>query len=86
MNPLDMLKQSKCFTCRYKLTRVIEPVTKEDREYYLEVLDLDDADAYDLIIEQHKCLKTDEDLDGVIRECSAYSPKYSNRLIREYKF
>lgn len=86
MNPLDMLKKSKCYTCRHRLSRVVEPATQEDKEYYMEVLDIEDSEDYDLYIEQHKCLMTDEDIDGIILECNQYEGIYQNMLIREYKF
>lgn len=86
MNPLDMLKESKCYTCKNRLSRVLEPLTPEDKEYYMEILDIDNTDEYDLYIEQHKCMITDEDIDGVIRECNQYTAQMSTQLIREYKF
>ncbi len=87
INPLDVLEQSKCFTCRHRLSRVIEPISLEDKEYYLEMLDIEeDEETYELYIEQHKCLITDEDLDGIIRECSQYELVSNFKLIREYKF
>lgn len=86
MNPLDMIKESKCYTCRYCLSRVIEPILPEDKAHYMELLDIEDTEDYDLYIEQHRCLVTDEDLDGITRECSQYSPKEQTLLIREYKF
>lgn len=86
MNPLDELKESKCYTCKHRLARIIEPSTPEDKEYYMEVLDIDNTDEYDLYIEQHKCLMTDEDIYGIIRECNQYSPVAQTQLLREYKF
>ena len=86
LNPLDILKESICYTCRHRLSRVIEPILPEDKEYYMEILDINDTDEYDLYIEQHRCLITDDDLDGIIRECNQYSPKMQTQLIREYKF
>jgi len=86
MNPIDMLQQSKCFNCKYRLSRILEPLTQEDKEYYMDVLYIDDPDEYDLYIEQHKCLMTNEDIDSIIRECNKFSPKIQNQLLREYKF
>lgn len=88
MNPLDMLKSSKCFSCKYRISRVVEPFTQEDRDYYIDALGIEDEDIdeYELYIEQHKCLLTDEDIDGVIIECNQYEKKRRLALIREYKF
>ena len=86
VNPLDAIYKSKCFTCQHRLSRLVEPITQEDREYYLEFMDIDDTDSYDLYIEQHKCLMTDEDLDGIILECNKYKMLNDFKLIREYKF
>jgi hypothetical protein len=85
-NPLDAIYESKCFTCRHRLSRVIKPVTQEDKEYYLDLMDIDDQDSTDLYIEQHRCLMTDEDLDGVILECNQYERANDFKLIREYEF
>ena len=84
--PLDMIYKSKCWDCVYRLTRLVEPATPEDLEYYLSMVDIDEGDDYDLIIEQHRCLLTDEDLDGIIRECNKYKPKQQFKLLRDYKY
>ena len=86
MNPLDMLVESRCYTCKYRFSRVVELVTPEDKEYYMEVLGIEDTDDYDLHIEQHRCLMTDEDIDGIIRHCNQYTPTMETQLLREYKF
>lgn len=86
MDPLDIIKKSKCRNCEFRLTRTVEPVSQEDREYYMELLGIEDGESYDLFIEQNKCLVTNEDLDGIIRECNGFSPKSEQCLIREYKF
>lgn len=86
MNPLDILKESRCYNCKHRLSRILEPVTQEDKEYYMDILNIEDADEYDLYIEQHKCLMTDEDLDGVIRECNKFVPEMQLQFLREYRF
>ncbi len=86
INPLDILNESICLTCSNRLSRVVEPVTKEDVEYYLDVLDLDSSEPLDLFIEQHKCLLTDENIDGIIRKCNQYDMASRFNLIRDYKF
>lgn len=92
MNPLDILEQSKCFNCKHRFSRVITPVTQEDIDYYLGFLEEDEEDEeginddYELQIEQHICLITNEDIDGIIIECSHFEPINNMKLIREYKF
>lgn len=86
MDPLDVLNESKCYNCKHRLSRIVKPLTQEDKEYYMDVLDIDNVDDYELYLEQHKCLLTDEDIDGIIQECNRYEPIVTNRLIGEYKF
>jgi len=75
------------------MSRLIEPVNQEDRDYYIDMLDIEIADnidseqeVLDLLIEQHKCLITDEDIDGIIHECTQYISAIKSRLIREYMY
>lgn len=84
--PIDILRGSKCYNCVHRLTRVIEPITKEDIEYYCSLVDIEANDDYDLFIEQHKCLLTGEDLDGIIVDCSKFESKYKYVLLHNYKF
>lgn len=86
INPLEIIYESKCYNCKHRLTRVIEPATQEDIDFYMEAVDMEPDDTYDIVIEQHKCLITDEDLDGIVRECSKYTPEYKFSLLRDYKF
>jgi len=86
MNPFDILRESRCYNCKHRLSRILEPVSQEDKEYYMDILNIEDADDYDLYIEQHKCLMTDEDLDGVIRECNKFEPETQLQFLREYRF
>jgi len=86
MPPLEMIYNSKCWDCIYRLTRFVEPVTEDDIQFYLSMVDIDDNDDYDLVIEQHRCLLTDEDLDGIIRECNKYKPQQSCKLLMDYKY
>lgn len=84
--PLDIMLGSKCSNCVHRLTRVIEPVTREDIDYYCSLVDIEADDAYDLFIEQHKCLLTGEDLDGIIIDCSKFEPSDRYVLLHNYKF
>jgi len=87
MDPFGIIKNSKCLHCAHRLSRIVEPVTQEDVEYYMDLLGIeDDSDTYDLFIEQQRCLLTGEDLDGVIKECNRFTPNSEISLIREYKF
>lgn len=82
-----MLNESKCLYCKYRFSRIIEPITQEDIDYYSSFLDIEDLDDnYELQIEHHRCLMTDEDLDGVIIKCNHFEPVSNMKLIREYKF
>lgn len=86
MPPLEMIYKSKCWDCVYRLTRFVEPVTEEDIEYYLSMVDIDENNDYDLIIEQHRCLLTDEDLDGVILDCNKHKPQNRCKLLVDYQY
>jgi hypothetical protein len=83
---MDVLQNSKCRNCVHRLTRVIEPITAEDIEYYCSLVDMEMDDDYDLFIEQHKCLLTGEDLDGIIVDCSKFEPSNKYVLLHNYKF
>lgn len=87
-NLLDAFKESICYTCKYGLTRLVELNTPEDIEYYMDILEIDkeDISEYDVYIEQHKCLLTNEDLYGIVKECTNYTPLVQKQLIGEYKF
>lgn len=85
VDPMDIVYQSKCYTCKHRLVRKIEPTSIEDLEFYLEDIDFEDDDDYDIFIEQHKCLITDEDILGIVRECNMYTPRNKYKLIREYR-
>jgi hypothetical protein len=88
MDPSDIteiINKSKCLHCVHKLTRTIELVTQEDKEYYMDLIGIDNIEDYDFYIEQHKCLITDEDLDGIIHECSHFEPNSKFSLIREWR-
>lgn len=86
INSLDILYNSKCLTCMHRISRVVEPLSQEDRDYYFDMVGLDSTDSLDIILEQHKCMLTDEEIDGVIRDCNQYSIASRFNLIRDYKF
>jgi hypothetical protein len=83
---IDIMHNSKCYNCVHRLTRLIEPITEEDIEYYCSLVDMEVNDDYDLFIEQHKCLLTGEDLDGIIVDCSKFEPSNKYVLLHNYKF
>ena len=65
----------------------MEPVLQEDIDYFSSFLNVEDLDdTYELQIEQHMCLMTEEDLNGVIVECNFFEPISKMKLIREYRF
>jgi len=86
MNIINLLEKSKCSTCEHRLSRLLEPITQEDKDYYAEIFDLEDTDDFDLFLEQYKCLITGEDLDTIVHECSMYTPINRYRLIREFVY
>ncbi len=86
IDSLDILYNSKCLTCIHRISRIVEPLTQEDMEYYLDMIGVDAEDTLDITLEQHKCMLTDEQIDGIIRECNQYSIASRFNLIRDYKF
>lgn len=86
MPPLEMIYKSKCWNCVHRLTRTLEPVLQEELDYYLSIVDLEQGDEYDLVIEQHRCLLTDEDIEGIVRECSQYTSKRKYKFMKDYQF
>jgi len=86
LNPIDMLANSKCVSCRYMFKRILKLVTQEDIDYYSQYVELNDLDDYELSIEQYKCLITQEDIEGEVIECNNYIPNRKSSVIGEYKF
>lgn len=83
---LKILQNSKCYNCKHRLTRIIEPLTLEDMEYYNDMVDIDTLDAYDIVVAQHKCMLTGDDLGGVVLQCSKFEPINKYILLHNYEF
>lgn len=86
IDPLEILTKSMCGTCAHRFSRLIEPISDEYREYLIEEFDIDDDDILDILIEQHRCMIVNEDLEGIVHECNRYLSSPEFNLIREYKF
>lgn len=85
MMPVQIFKKSICKSCEHVMIRTIQPLTEDYKSYLEEVFEID-TDITDCIIEQFKCLITNEDLDGIISDCNRYAPAPTQKLIREYNF
>lgn len=86
-NPLDTLEDSMCVNCVHRITRLIEPMTEDFIEYVLDKMGVDEfEDDAELLIEQHRCIITGEDIDGIVHSCNKYAPLASTFLIRENIF
>jgi hypothetical protein len=72
--PLD---ETLCRDCIYRFSRLVEPLDPEEFGITEEVLnELDIKDDDDIIVEQHTCLITYQDLDGMVKKCTHFK-KYS---------
>lgn len=59
-----------CNTCKHRLTRLIIPLDYE--EWGIDPNELGISDDDSVIIEQHVCLITQQDLDGIVQDCNKY--------------
>ena len=67
------LELSLCNDCVHRFSRFLIPMDYES--YGISLEDFDDiADGDEIIIEQHICLISQQDLDGVVKECNKYKP------------
>ncbi len=91
-NTSDVAKASICFSCKHRISRVIEPVLQEDKDYYLDLLGVEDGvdsngeEIDEVMLEQHRCLLLDDDIDGIVHECNRYTPDTEFSLLKDYKF
>jgi hypothetical protein len=87
---IDNLKSSKCFTCKHRISKVIKPLTMEDFEFLEDTLDtsidIEDFDDYDIEIEIHRCMLTDDDISYQVLECNKYESEDTRKLIRDNRF
>ena len=65
------IEQSICKDCVHRFSRFLIPLDYNSYGISLEEFeDLDDGE--ELIVEQHICLISQQDLDGVVRDCNKY--------------
>lgn len=64
------IEDSLCFTCKHRLSRVLSPMDPESMGIDLDEVELDDEE--NLIIEQHVCTATMQDMDFIVLACSRY--------------
>lgn len=68
--PLD---ETICKECIHRLSRIIVPLDLDDFfiEEDLNKMGLDDGES--VAVEQHACLKTNQDLNYLVQECNHFS-------------
>ena len=74
--PLD---QTLCCTCVYRLSKTIVPLNYED--FGIDLDELEDPDE-EIEITQHTCLKTGQDMDFIVVNCSQYTESDEGGLLR----
>lgn len=67
------LEDSLCLNCNNRFSRTMIPLDYEVFNINVEDFDLEDGE--DLFIEQHICLVSQEDLEGMVTECSHFKTK-----------
>ena len=68
------LEDTICKNCVHRISRIIVPLDPESFGLDEEVLSyMGIQDNEDVIIEQHTCLITQQDMDYIVRECSQYA-------------
>lgn len=70
--PMD---ETICRDCVFRMSKIISPVDLESfglDPKDLETLDLEDGEL--LIVEQHTCMITNQDMDYVVKDCSHFKP------------
>ena len=67
------MEDSLCKDCKYRFSMTILPLDYE--EYDIDIDEIDVPDNEDLFVERHVCLVLQNDINGVVLECSGYSKK-----------
>lgn len=67
--PMD---ETLCRDCSHRFSRIIQPLDYESWGIDPDVIDDIDPNE-DILVEQHTCLITQQDLDGMVRECNRFS-------------
>lgn len=72
------LDDSLCFNCENRFSRSLIPLDYED--FGIDIDEFELPEGEELILEQHICLVSKADLEGVITECSHYKKKTGDFL------
>lgn len=65
------LEASICKSCVHRFSRLLIPLDYES--YGINIEDFDNMDDEDeIIVEQHICLISQQDLDGAVKECNKF--------------
>jgi hypothetical protein len=76
---VDLPKETRCFDCRYRMSRLIKPIDPKDFEEY-------EIDENTLILE-HMCCMTEDDIGNVIiLICSRYEKENLNASFIDERF
>lgn len=70
-----------CRDCVHRFSRVIQPLDLD--MYGIDANDFDDlAEGEEILVEQHVCLISHQDLDGEVRECNKFVGRDEGSLFR----
>ena len=72
------MEETLCKNCEYRFSRVLIPLDYE--VYDIDVNEYDLEEGEDLLIEQHVCLASNQDLDGIVTECNKFKENGSESL------
>jgi hypothetical protein len=78
------LEDSLCLRCANRFSRVFIPLDYESYGINLDDFDLEEGEP--LEIEQHTCLATQQDLDGVVSQCNKFVSVDDKNLISNFVF
>lgn len=71
------MEETLCKNCEHRFSRVLLPIDYEMYDIDLDEFDLDDDE--DLLIEQHICLASNQDLEGIVKECNKFKETGTDR-------
>jgi hypothetical protein len=73
------MEDTLCKNCEHRFSRVLLPIDYEMYDIDLDEFDLDDDE--DLLIEQHICLASNQDLEGIVTECNKFKEAGTSRSL-----
>ena len=82
--PVFPLEGNLCSDCINRFYRSMIPIDYEVYGINLDELEIDDDE--ELVLEQHTCLITNEDIDGVTKSCNHYKPRKETDFLISNKF